>query len=145
MNPFSLPPACSACNDTRLIARYPTARKDDLLPCERCGLLVTDEYERFRRDAWSRSHSAPTICELDLTPEEFVIYERMRAEHPNVSKLTVLSWTEGQRYDPSKDQEFLNQARDEFRKWRDARDKADTEYRATHPYSTGDGRLKKNP
>ena len=118
VNPYARPPACSTCNDTRTLAKYPTARKDDLIPCGACGNLNSDEYERFRRDAWAAAQKPPSICELDLTPEEFVVYQRSRTEHPQASKLTVLAWMEGQRYDPSKDEEFLNQARDEFRKWR---------------------------
>jgi predicted nucleic acid-binding Zn-ribbon protein len=118
VNPYARPHACLRCGDSRMLARYPTARKENLDPCDRCGTLNVDEYERFRRDAWVRDHTPPAICELDLTPEEFIVYERMRRDHPAASKLTVLSWLEGQRYDPVRDSSFLEEAREKFKAWR---------------------------
>lgn len=120
VNPFGRPPACRRCLDVRLLARYPTVRKEDLVPCPSCGLLNAEEHERFKRDAWTRNHTPPSICEIDLTPEEFKAYERMRAEHPNVSKLTVLTWIEGQRYDPAKDTAFLAESEAFLDGWRRA-------------------------
>ena len=106
-NPFTRPFNCSRCHDTRHLTRSARAHLSDLAPCPVCGSLPPDEYERFKRDAWSKNHTTPAICELDLNPAEFLAYQRMRAEHPNFSKLTVLTWIEGQRYDPSKDPTFL--------------------------------------
>lgn len=118
MNPYARPYACPTCQDCRVVTRWPSARDKDLVRCQKCGLLNDEEYERFRRDAWVRDHTPPEICQLDLAPEEFKTYERMRAEHPNASKLTLLSWIEGQRYDPAKDPEFLAEARVKFREWK---------------------------
>ena len=132
-NPFARPPACPLCNDTRQLTKHVSARQADVVPCDKCGAMDADEYDRFRRDAWLASQKPPEISQLDLTDEERLVFQRMKQEHPTASPATRLSWIEGQRYDPAKDEEFLNQARDEFRKWRDARDKADAEWRATHP------------
>lgn len=118
MNPFAVPYACPKCKDFRYLARYASARQGDLVKCDKCGLMESDEYEAFKRDAWKANHRQPEICELDLTPDEFKVYEAARAQYPQVSKTTVLSWMEGQRYDPSKDQEFLAEAREKFKPWR---------------------------
>ena len=115
MNPFARPYACPVCRDSRMRTRSSRASKTDLVACDVCGLMNTEEYEKFRRDAWIRDHKPPTICELDLTPAELTVYKQMRMTHPKVSKTTVLSWMEGQRYDPSKDEEFLAEAREKFK------------------------------
>ncbi len=118
MNPFAMPFACPRCQDSRVVTRFPSARGKDIVKCRDCGSMTDEEYDRFRRDAWAKAHKPPSICELDLTPAEFETYQKMRLEHPNASKFTVLSWIEGQRYDPSKDEEFLAEARVKFREWR---------------------------
>lgn len=117
MNPYAIPPACPKCNDTRTLTKYTSARPKELVPCPDCGSLTPEEYDRFRKDAWTKRQPQVGICELDLTPEEFKTYTRLRAENPDVSKLTVLGWIESDRYDPAKDPEFLKEAREEFRKW----------------------------
>lgn len=117
-NPFAIPPACSACHDSRKQTRRLAARKDDIIPCPYCGLLNDEEYGKFRKDAWAKHQSHPSICELDLTTEELVTFRAMRDSNPHASKTTVLTWIEGQRYDPSKDEEFLALARDKFKEWR---------------------------
>ena len=118
-NPFARPSACGICDDIRSVTSRVAAREADITPCPTCGNLNTDEYEKFRRDAWVRDNKAPEIHLLDLTDAEVVMFNRMRAENPNASKTTILSWVEGQRYDPSKNEEFLGKAREEFRKWRE--------------------------
>ena len=117
-NPYARPPYCSLCGDFRVRTRNARASKSDLVPCDRCGLLTEDEYQRFKRDAWIKNQTPPTICELDLTPEEFKVCETLKALNPHASKATVLSWMEGQRYDPSKDEEFLREARQKFKEWK---------------------------
>lgn len=117
-NPFAMPFACPRCRDNRMVARYASARKEDLVPCDKCGLMGSEEYSRFRRDAWAQSMKPPEITQLDLTPEEFQTYEAMRAAHPNVSRTSILSWLEGQRYNPAEDIEFLEDARAKFKEWR---------------------------
>lgn len=93
-------------------------RLNDVVPCDKCGLLNDEEYDRFRRDAWIRDSVPPAISQLDLTPEEFKTYEMMRLHHPKASKSTLLSWMEGQRYNPAEDVEFLEDARAKFKEWR---------------------------
>jgi hypothetical protein len=80
--------------------------------------MGSEEYDEFGRRRWAESQKPPEITLLDLTPGEFKTYELMRVQNPKASKMTVLSWTEGQRYDPSKDEEFLGEAREAFRVWR---------------------------
>lgn len=119
MNPFALPPACTDCADTRTMTRrVESHRPDDLYPCSKCGTMSGEEYDRFRRDQWLASHPRTQFTELDLTNEELIVYKKMRADYPKTSKLTVLAWMEGQRYDPSKDEEFLVQARQKYKEWR---------------------------
>src|SRR5512135_3056 len=118
MNPFARPYACPRCKDSRVLTRSSRATKTDLVPCDSCGLLTPDEYDKFRSDAWIRDHKPPQITELNLTLDELAVYKQMRISYPKVSKTTVLSWMEGQRYDPAKDPEFLGEAREAFKKWR---------------------------
>ena len=101
-----------------MLARYASARKEDLVPCDKCGLLSAEEYDRFRRDAWAAQQTPPSICELDLTTDEIQTFRRMRVDNPHASKTTILTWLEGQRYDPSKDDEFLALARPAFKEWK---------------------------
>jgi hypothetical protein len=74
--------------------------REDLIPCPSCGAMAADEYEAFRRAAWLRHQPPVTICELDLTPAEFIEFKRLRGEHPKASRQTVLMWLEGRRYRP---------------------------------------------
>lgn len=118
MNPYARPYACPSCKDFRFRTRYSASRQTDLVKCDKCGLMEKEEYDAFRRDAWKASHALPQICELDLSPEEFKVYEIARQQYPQTSKTTVLSWMEGQRYDPAKDETFLAEAREKFKEWR---------------------------
>lgn len=117
-NPYAMPYACEKCRDVRTMTRSVRAREADLVACDKCGLLNDEEYERFRTDAWARQQEPPEICELDLTPEEFKTHAAFREQFPRVSKLTLLSWMEGQRYNPAEDVEFLEDARAKFKAWR---------------------------
>jgi hypothetical protein len=117
-NPYARPFSCPICRDFRTRTRSTRAVKGDLVPCDRCGLLSPEEYERFRRDAWVKNQIPPSICELDLTAVELALYQTMRVQNPHAAKATVLTWMEGQRYDPSKDEEFLANARQHFKQWR---------------------------
>jgi hypothetical protein len=117
-NPFAAPPACPTCGDTRTVTSRVEARENDRRKCPACGNYNDDEYERFRTTAWLRRHKPPEICELDLTMDELKIFKMMRENNPTASKTTVLMWMDGQRYDPSKDPEFLAIAREEFKTWR---------------------------
>lgn len=130
-NPFSPPPGCNTCSDTRHVS----ARDYSSTPCPVCGCHCPRrgkgepppepcsgcrKSRDLKRDAFRRFHAAPTICELDLTPAEFAVYRQMRADHPAASKLTVLAWLEGQRFDPSKDPTFLAECTGALEAWREA-------------------------
>jgi hypothetical protein len=101
-----------------MLARYVSARKDDLVPCDRCGLIEREEYSRWKREKLKALAKPTGICELDLDEKELATYRLMRVNSPHEDKQTVLSWIEGQRYDPSKDPEFVKDAREKFRAWR---------------------------
>jgi hypothetical protein len=118
VNPFVNPYACPKCHDLRVMTRAVAARKDNLVPCDKCGLMPPEEYERFRRDEWAKHQPPIGISQMDLSNEELVVYNQMKTDHPHVAKTTILSWIEGRRYDPSKDPEFLATARQAFKEWR---------------------------
>ena len=102
-NPYVRPFACSRCRDLRVLAGHASARRDDLVKCPACGEMPAEEYADFRRRAWAFGQPQPEITAADLSPVEFAEYRKLRAEHPETSGLTVLSWIEGRRYDPEKD------------------------------------------
>lgn len=119
MNPFKMATSCVRCHDTRTVTKNTRAATDDTSPCPSCGSYDKDEYGRFRSATWSRANGPPTICEVDLTEDEFEWFKLARSQDPQPAKLTVLTWIEGRRYDPSKDEEFLAVAREKFKEWRD--------------------------
>jgi hypothetical protein len=141
MNAFSRPPACPRCHDIRKLTKHVTARLADLVPCPACGNFNAEEYDRFRREAWARDQAPPSICELDLSREELETLRRWRRENPTASKLTVLSWIEGQRYEPAKNPEFMADVEVRLKAWRAERDARYDDFRNSHPYSKGDGRI----
>lgn len=130
MNPFAIPPACEICGDIRMVTTSVKANRDlsHVIPCPRCGAdphpngpeskESAERYDTFRRARYQEQHPAPTISQLDLTEAELVTYNMLKAEHPKVSKATLLTWMEGQRYDPAKDTAFMERVEIELEKWR---------------------------
>jgi hypothetical protein len=117
-NPYARPYNCPRCKDFRLLSKSKRFRRDDLVPCDVCGALNHDEYSDFVRRAWAKNNPPPQICELDLSDEELQIFKRWKVENPGTSKATLLAWIEGRRFDPSKDEEFLAEARIKFKEWK---------------------------
>jgi hypothetical protein len=128
MNPYAAKPLCDKCNDFRFLTKRVEARQSDLVPCPVCGpegdsehretQASKERYAHFRETRWTERQTGPTISQMDLTPEEFKVYRKYQYEYPNVANRTILSWIEGQRYQPSKDEEFLKDARQKFKDWR---------------------------
>lgn len=118
---YPKPPRCSTCNDNRHMAI--DARQKDTIPCSACGTKTDAEYLDFIR-AHERNHAAlPEICEIDLTPEEFVLFRRFQAEHPTVSKKTLLAWLEARRYDPRSDPDAVEDVNSMMVSWHAAQRK----------------------
>lgn len=66
----------------------------------------------------SRLRANPPVLKLaDLTEKEAALYRDWRAE--GYHEFDCLRWIEGQRYEPIRDAEFLKDAREQFRKWRE--------------------------
>ena len=112
-NPYVRPFACPRCRDLRVVSRHASARRDDLVKCPACGTMPPEEYLDFRRRTWAAAQPHVTICVAGLSPAEFAEYEKLRTEHPETSKLTILSWLEGRRYDPEKDPDVNHELRAE--------------------------------
>jgi len=114
-------PACKTCNDFRNVQDGPRGTK----PCPDCGILRFHDkedngeaYLKFRAAAYERAHARPEVDQNNLSADEAAFYlEQTRAGH---NKITVLSWIEGRRYDPSKDEEFVKLVDETIRKEREA-------------------------
>lgn len=104
-----------ACNTCRDFKRVSNGHKD--VPCHECNGWPQEKREELLRVATRDRAEKPTIRMADLTAEERDIVAGWRIAHPHVHELTLLTWIEGRRYDPEKDQEFLVEARKRFRKW----------------------------
>ena len=125
MNPYAAPPLCDICLDSREVQ----TKHHGTEKCQRCGCTDPDPEKghrrtkdcggcRWRRAAYiDRLKAHPSdVRPADLTEKEMALWDRWSAEGYN--PLDGLRWVEGQRYDPSKDEEFLTDAREKFRQWR---------------------------
>ena len=126
-NPWAAKPICSVCNDIRRIAPDRFARES--IPCPTCGctcerppkgqrLVCSCDGGRRHADLIHKRQmdTYPVLKMSDLTEEEVKIVNDWKAQRHH--ELDCLRWIEGRRYDPTKDEEFLKEAREEFRKWR---------------------------
>jgi hypothetical protein len=124
-NPYAKPPSCKVCSDLRMVqVRDFTAQRCPVCGCT-CQKRVNGETPSapcqgcimsadLKHDANRRYYNPTTLCELDLTVGELATLRMMRAAHPNTPKPVVLSWIEGQRYDPSKDEDFVAEVKREL-------------------------------
>jgi hypothetical protein len=91
---------CHACEDTGRSAANRDYRGSN--PCPFCG--TPDRREPMQRE---RNHQTmPTLKRSDLTAEEEQLVKEWRLK--GYHELDCLRWTEGARYDPEKDPEFLS-------------------------------------
>lgn len=70
------------------------------------------------RAAVARLAAKPAITEADLTAEEFAEFRRLRVEHPQANRLTVLAWLEGRRFDPASDTVTVREVERMLAAWR---------------------------
>jgi hypothetical protein len=127
MNPYIAGPLCGFCNDIRWVSTRPECRKTDLVRCPKCGPdsdsdkheteSSKERYADFCKRRWAEQQKPVGISQLDLTDDELNTFRHFKATH-GVSSLTALAWMEGQRYDPTKDEEFLVEARQKFKEWK---------------------------
>ena len=131
-NSYAMKPLCSRCHDVRFVTKRVEARGEtDVVKCPACGpnfdkidgktqetTESRERYENFRRVRWAETRKPPEINVMDLTNDELKVFKTWQTEHPNISKMTLLTWIEGRRYDPTTDVEFLEIARQKFKEWR---------------------------
>lgn len=105
--------ACRTCRDFGMVYDGPGEKK-----CPECSGWSDEVRADLLKEATRRAAEKPSITMADLTDEEKALFAEWVVMHPRVHKLTLLTWIEGRRYDPSKDEEFLVEARKRFKKWK---------------------------
>lgn len=109
-------PACDVCKDHQVVTINRCQR--ETVPCPRCGFLNEKSYDEFRAAHMASVRAQPEVSQGNLSADEAAFYlEQTRAGH---NRLTVLSWIEGRRYDPSKDEDFVKLVKKTVRKEREA-------------------------
>jgi len=104
--------ACRTCHDFKKV--YIGRDTED---CPECAGWPVEKRKDLLRLATREVAEKPSITESDLSAAEKVLLAEWAVAHPDVHKLTLLTWVEGRRYDPAKDPEFLTDARKAFKKW----------------------------
>lgn len=104
--------ACRTCHDFK---RVYAGRKD--VPCPECSAWPPEKRDIMLRSATKDKAEKPSIREVDLSDDEKALMKEWQSLHPSVNDLTLLTWIEGRRYDPEKDEAFLAEARKRFKKW----------------------------
>lgn len=113
--------ACKTCRDfKRVYDGGPVS-----VPCPECSTWPPEKRIDLLREATRRDAQKPSITESDLSDSEKELMAKWSDAHPNVHKLTLLTWIEGRRYDPKEDPEFLAEARKAFKKWHFLRNETD--------------------
>ena len=105
--------ACRTCNDFGWVT---DGYKDE--KCPECSVWNEDKRVEMLKQAIRRSAEKPSITTADLSDDERATLREWTLKHPEASELTMLTWIEGRRYDPARDQEFLVEARKAFKKWK---------------------------
>lgn len=102
-------PACPTCSDLRKVADGPAMRaaKD----CPACGSLNETSYRDLKARHKAATNALPELSTADLTEDEAAFYliemSGVTDAGRYARRLTVLSWIEGRRYDPSKDEDLV--------------------------------------
>jgi len=104
--------ACRTCYDYGRVAVGVSEHE-----CPECSSWDADKRADMLKQAVRDQADKPSISPADLTDDEKELLKEWTLCHPHVSQMTLLTWIEGRRYDPSKDQEFLAEARKRYRKW----------------------------
>lgn len=85
--------------------------------CPECSCWPPDKRAEMARYATKAIAEKPSITEADLSDSEKDLFAQWTLDFPHVHRLTLLTWIEGRRYDPLKDEEFLAEARKRYKKW----------------------------
>lgn len=104
--------ACKTCRDFGKVYDGPKT-----VPCPECSVWPEGHRAEMLREATKREAEKPSITETDLSDDERAMMAQWAIDHPHVHRLTLLTWIEGRRYDPEKDEAFLAEARKRFKKW----------------------------
>jgi len=104
--------ACKTCRDFKKVYSG-----NHTIDCPECSSWPDGKRDDLLKLATKELAEKPSITESDLSGEEKALMASWAVDHPNVHKLTLLTWIEGRRYDPAKDPEFLTDARKAFKKW----------------------------
>lgn len=113
LNEIQVPVACPMCSDTARVLVGPRE-----IPCPRCAGWDQETREAAMRAAVARLAVKPGISEADLTAEEFKEFRRLRVEHPQANRLTVLAWIEGRRFNPASDPATVREVERMLAAWR---------------------------
>jgi len=101
----STSPACIVCSDLRIVLQ---SNGREAMRCPRCGVLNEESYTAFMAAHAAGVREKPALCQLDLTVDEIeYMREQKVALGGKAHNLTILSWIEGRRYDPSRDPELV--------------------------------------
>lgn len=106
------PVGCRTCGDYKKVYSGVALRD-----CRECSSWSAEHRTDMLKQATRRDAEKPSIRLVDLSDEEKALVKEWRLLHPHVHELTLLTWVEGMRYDPSKDPGFLADARKRFKKW----------------------------
>ena len=113
MNPYAHEiVACPACRDARFVLRGSSIE----VRCTACEKW-TDVERASARSAAAKAGPRVGIRRDQLTREEGDLFRTLCLQYPTTHPLTVLSWIEGQSYDPSKDGAFLAECQKHILKW----------------------------
>jgi hypothetical protein len=86
--------------------------------CPECESWPPEKREDILRAETKARAEKPSITTADLTDDERKTLKEWTISYPNTSQMTLLTWIEGARYNPSEDKEFLAEARKRFKKWK---------------------------
>lgn len=112
--------ACKTCRDFKKVYSG-----NHTIDCPECSSWPDGKRDDLLKLATKEVAEKPSITESDLSDEEKSLMASWAIDHPNVHKLTLLTWIEGRRYDPKNDPEFLADARKAFKKWKFLRNAGD--------------------
>lgn len=104
--------ACRTCGDFKKVYDGPRT-----IDCPECASWPDEKRRDLLRNATREHAEKPSINDSDLSDAEKDLIAEWTVAHPHVHRLTFLTWIEGRRYDPSKDPDFLAEARKRFKKW----------------------------
>lgn len=117
-------PACPLCRDYRNVTKGGGRTE----PCPNCGPRIGEKghftpeaYDEFRLEHTRATRPRPSLHLENLSEDELVEFRKLKADYPDATTGTVLSWLEGRRYDPAKDPEAVAECERRMTAWRAGR------------------------